>query len=112
MEMKSKFPFVLQLAALSILFGLLFLLIALTLSWNQLSWIELFSNLFLTSLFSLALLLGLMLFGSGIIRQHGHIGNHVAPFKLDGSQVDKLALWLSTVITFFASMILAVMFMN
>ena len=112
MERKNKSAFVIRLAGLSILFEILFLLVALMLSWDQLSWIELFSNLFLTSLVSLSLLLGLMIFSSGSIGQHKFLGYNFTPLKLDGSQVGGLALCLSTVIAFFASMILALMFMN
>lgn len=102
MEMKGRSAFVLRLAALSILFEFLFLLAALMLTWKQPSWVGFFSNLFLTSIFALALLFGSMLFGSGTVRRHGQ----------DGSQTGWLALWLSTVVAFFGSMISALVFMN
>jgi hypothetical protein len=112
MERKHKPAFVLRLAGLTILFEGLFLLVALMLSWDQLSWIGLFSNLFLTSLLSLSLLFGLFLFSSGTIRQRDFITVTFMSLKFDGSQVGKLAFWLATVIAFFASMLLALRFMN
>lgn len=102
MEMKGKSAFVIQLAGLSILFEFLFLLAALLLTWNQPSWVGFFSNLFLASIFALALLFGSMLFGSGIVRRHGQ----------GGSQARWLALWLSTVVAFIGSMISALIYMN
>jgi hypothetical protein len=112
MDMKHKSAFVLRLAGLTILFEVLFLLVALLLSGDQRSWIELFSNLFITSLFSLSLLLGLMLFTSGTIRQRTFLGFTFMPLKFDGAQLGRLAFWLATVIAFFASMVLALRFMN
>ena len=112
MEMKNKSAFLIRLSGLSILFEILFLLVALMLSWDQRSWIGFFSNLFVTSLFALSLLLGLILFSSGSIRQHKFLGYNFTPLKLDGSQVGGLAFCLATFIAFFASMILALMFMN
>jgi hypothetical protein len=112
MEMKHKSAFVLRLAGLTILFEGLFLLVALMLSWDQLSWVELFSNLFLTSLFSLSLIFGLFLFSSGTIRKPKLLAFTFMSLKFDGSQVGKLAFWLATIIAFFASMLLALRFMN
>jgi hypothetical protein len=112
MEMKSKSAFVLRLAALSILFEFLFLSAALMLTWGQPSWIGFFSNLFLTSILALALLFGSMIFGTGTNRQQGLTEFRFAQFRLDGSQVGRLALWLSTVVAFFGSMISALIFMN
>lgn len=102
MEMKGRSAFVLRLAGLSVLFEFLFLQAALLLTWNQPSWVGFFSNLFLASLFALALVFGSMLFGSGTVRRHGQ----------DGSHAGWLALWLSTVVAFFGSMIFALVLMN
>lgn len=112
METISRSTFFLRLTGMSILFEALFLLIALMLSGNQLSWIELFSNLFLTSLVSVALLFGSMLFGSRTFQRPKTFSFTFSPLKLDSSQPALMALWLSTVLTFFASMLLALMFMN
>jgi hypothetical protein len=93
MEMKGKSASVLRLAALSVLFEFLFLLAALMLTWKQPSWVGFFSNLFLTSIFALALLFGSMIFGSGTVRRHALPGLRFVPLRLEGSQVGWFALW-------------------